>query len=139
MEKFTKVSGHINQLIICFGTFFNDGSITRDECLEIAMQSTLLHHNCVERGDLISYDMQIELAKKTYKIMLGKVNIQQIVDDILYCGSSDLSWEATRTFLLDLYRIDMHIKEIYAFYYLHEINNMRYIDGPLPSSACAPL
>ena len=137
MENFIKVSSHINQLIIYFGTFFSDDTISRDECLKISSLSSLLHRNLIDRGDLISYDKQLVLAKKAYEIMLKKVKSQQIVDDILFCGSSERSWETTRTLLLNIYGINMHSKEIYAFYYLHEINNMFYIDSPLPKRVSA--
>jgi hypothetical protein len=65
--------------------------------------------------------------------MFEKLKSQQIVYDIIFCGDSEFSWEETKTFLRNLHEIDMHSKEIYAFYYLDEINNMRYIDGPLSS------
>ena len=133
VENFIKISSHINKLIVYFGTFFKDEAMSRDERLKFSTQSSLLHRKLVDDSDLISYDKHIILAKQAYKIMLNKVKSQQIVDDILFCGSSEFSWEETRTFLLNLYGIDMHIKEIYAFYYLDEINNMFYIDSPLPS------
>lgn len=65
--------------------------------------------------------------------MFGKVKNQQIVDDIIFCGASERSWEETRKILLNIYGIDMHYKEIYAFYYLEEINNMHYVDSNLSS------
>ncbi len=133
MENFIKISGHINNLIVCFGSFFSDDSMSRNECLKFAEQSSLLHRKLIYEKDLNSYEKHIDLAKKTYKIMLEKVKSQQIVDDIIFCGASELSWEETRNVLRNLYGIDMHSKEIYAFYYLEEINNMRYIDSPLPS------
>lgn len=133
MENFIRISNHINQQIVYFGTYFCDETMSREECMEFSKKSTSLHHNLVDNGDLIFYDKHLDLAQKTYEIMLRKVKSQQIVDDILFCGSSGLSWEATKTFLIDLYGIKMHSKEIYAFYYLHEINNMFYIDSPLPT------
>lgn len=133
MENFIKVSGHINNLIVCFGSFFNDDSMSRNECLKLAAQSSLLHRQLIYEKDLNFYDKHIVLAKQIYKIMLEKVKSQEIVNDIIFCGASDLPWEETSSVLRDLYGIDMHSKEIYAFYYLEEINNMLYIDSPLPS------
>ena len=81
---------------------------------------------------LVAYDQHLELAKSAYRSMLHKVSHQQIVDDILFCGSSGLSWEESSCSLSNLYRLDLHSKENYAFYYLHEINNQFHIDSPLP-------
>lgn len=133
MENFIKISGHINNLIVCFGSFFSYESMSRNECMNFSVQSLLLHRKLICEKDLDSYDKHINLAKQTYKIMLGKVKSQEIVDDIIFCGDSDLPWEKTSAVLRNLYGIDMHSKEIYAFYYLAEINNMLYIDSPLPS------
>lgn len=137
MENFIKISAHINNLIVCFGSFFSNDSMSRNECMKYTVQSLSLHRKLICEKDLNSYDKHIHLAKKTYKIMFEKIKSQQIVDDIIFCGDSELSWEETRTFLRNLYGIDMHSKEIYAFYYLHEINDMRYIDSPLPSRQSA--
>jgi len=133
MENFIKISGHINNLIVCFGSFFNDDSMSRSECQKLAAQSSLLHRQLIYEKNLNFYDKHVGLAKQTYKIMLEKVKNQEVVDDIIFCGASDLPWEEASTVLRDLYGIDMHGKEIYAFYYLAEINNMLYIDSPLPS------
>ena len=133
MENFIKISGHTNNLIVCFGSFFNDDSMSRNECLKLAAQSSLLHRKLIYEKDLGFYDRHINLAKQIYKIMRGKIKSQEIVNDIIFCGASDLPWEETSSVLRDLYGIDMHSKEIYAFYYLEEINNMLYIDSPLPS------
>lgn len=107
--------------------------MSRNDCLRLAAQSSLLHHQLIGDRDLTYYDRHITLAKQVYKIMLNKVISQEIVNDIIFCGSSELSWDETRTFIQNLYGLDMHSKEIYAFYYLNEINNMLYIDSPLPS------
>lgn len=133
MENFIKISGHINNLIVCFGSFFNDDSMSRNACLKLAAQSSLLHRQLIYEKDLEFYDKHIDLAKKIYKIMLEKIKSQEIVDDIIFCGASDFPWEETSLVLRDLYGIDIHSKEVYAFYYLEEINNMFYIDSPLPS------
>ena len=133
MENFIKISGHINNLIVCFGSFFNDDSMSRNECQKLAAQSSLLHCQLIYEKDLNIYDRHINLAKQIHKIMREKIKSQEIVNDIIFCGASDLPWEEASTVLRDLYGIDMHSKEIYAFYYLEEINNMLYIDSPLPS------
>ena len=133
MENFIKISGHINNLIVYFGSFFSDDSMSRNDCLKLAAQSSLLHRKLIYKKDLNLYNKHINLAKQTYKIMLEKVKSQEIVDDIIFCGASDLPWEEASTVLRNLYGIDMHSKEIYAFYYLSEINNELYIDSPLPS------
>ena len=133
MEKFIKVSAHINKLLEYFGRYFNHASLTRAECLQVLSQSNRHHRKLVDDGDLIAYDQHLELAKSAYRSMLNKVSPQQFADDILFCGSSDLSWEESSRSLSDLYRLDMHSKEIYGFYYLHEINNQFYIDSPLPT------
>lgn len=96
MENFIKVSAHINNLILCFGSFFSHDSISRNECLKLSEQSSLLHRKFIYEKDLALYDKHISLAKKTYKIMFGKVKNQQIVDDIIFCGASERSWEETR-------------------------------------------
>ena len=132
MENFIKISAHINKLLEYFGEHFNHASLSRSECLQVLDQSKRLHRKLVEDGDLIAYDQLLELAKTAYRSMLHKVGHQQIVDDILFCGSSERSWEESSCCLTNLYRLDLHSKEIYAFYYLHEINNQFYIDSPLP-------
>lgn len=137
MENYIKVSNHINRQILYFGAYFSDGAMSREECLKFSTLSSLLHRNLVNSGKLSYYDKHITLAKKTYEIMLRKVKSQQIVNDILFCGSSERSWEETRKLLLNIYEINMHSKEIYALYYLHEINNMFYIDSPLPERVTA--
>ncbi|BCR04882.1 hypothetical protein DESUT3_19510 [Desulfuromonas versatilis] len=63
--------------------------------------------------------------------MLKKFGNQQIVNDILFCGSTERSWEETGFLLSNLYEVDINSKEIYAFCYLYEINKMKYIDSPL--------
>lgn len=133
MEIFIEVSVHINKLLKCFGEHFNHASLSRSECLLILDQSNRCHHKLVDDGDLLAYDQHVELANKAYRCMLLKVNHQQMVDDILFCGSSGLSWEESSRSLSDLYQLYLHDKEIYAFYYLHEINNQFYIDSPLPT------
>ncbi len=132
MENFIKVSAHINKLLEYFGEHFNHASQSRPECLQVHDQSNRLHRKLVEDGDLLAYDQHLELAKSAYRNMLDKLNHQQIVDDILFCGSSELSWEESSCSLSNLYQLDLHSKEIYAFYYLHDINNQFYIDSPLP-------
>ncbi len=132
MEKFIKISAHINKLLEYFGKHFNHAPLSRAECLQVLGQSNRLHRTLVKNGDLFAYDKHLELAKSAYGSMLHKVSHQQIVDDILFCGSSGLSWEESSCCLTNLYQLDLHSKEIYAFYYLHEINNQLYIDSPLP-------
>ncbi len=139
MENYIRVSNHINRQIVYFGTFFSDVRMSREECLQFSSQSSLLHRNLVDSGDLTFYDEHIELARITYGLMLRKVKNQQMLSDILFCGSSERSWEETRALLLDLYEVNMHSKEIHAFYYLHEINNMSYIDSPLPTRNSASI
>ena len=132
MENFIKISAHINKLLEYFGEHFNHVSLSRAECLQVLGQSNRLHRKLVKDGDLLAYDQHLELAKSAYRSMLHKVSHQQIVDDIMFCGSSGLSWEESSCCLSNLYRLDLHSKEIYAFYYFHEINNQFYIDSPLP-------
>lgn len=132
MENFIKISAHINKLLEYFGRYFNHAAISRTECLQILSQSNYLHRKLVDDGDLIAYDQHLELAKFAYRNMLKKVKSQQIIDDILFQGSSELTWEESSCCLSDLYQLDLHSKELYTFYYLHEINNHFYIDSPLP-------
>lgn len=133
MEKFIRISAHINKLLEYFGEYFNHASLSRADCLQVLGQSSRLHRKLVDDSDLIAYDQHLELAKSVYKSMLNKVCNQQIIDDLLFCGSSGLSWEESSCCLSNVYRLDLHHKEIYAFYYLHEINNQFYIDSPLPT------
>ncbi len=92
-----------------------------------------LHQTLIDQGDLSAYDQHLELAESAYKSMLNKVNHQQIIDDILFCGSSDLSWEESSRCISNLHHLNISSKEVFAFYYLHEINNKFYIDSPLPT------
>ncbi len=133
MENFIKISAHINKLLEYFSEHFNHVSLSRAECLQVLEQSNRLHRKLVEDGDLIPYDQHLELAKSAYRSMLHKVNHQQIIDDILFCGSSGLSWKESSCSLSNLYGLDLRSKEIYTFYSLHEINNHFYIDSPLPT------
>lgn len=132
MKDFIKVSAHINKLLGDFAKYFDHASMSRAECLKVFDRSNRLHCKLVQDSDLIAYDQHLELAKSAYRSMLQKVVQQQVVDDILLCGSSGLSWKESSCCLSNLYGLDLHSKEIYAFYYLHEINNQFYIDSPLP-------
>lgn len=132
MQDFIVVSTHINKLLEYFGNYFEHESLSRIERQRIATISNHLHCKLLEDRELTAYDQHLELAKSAYRIMRVKINHQQIVEDILFCGSSELSWEKTSQSLSDLYQLNLHSKEIYAFYYLHEINNHFYIDSPLP-------
>lgn len=133
MKDFIKVSIHINNLLGCFDRYFKHASFSEAESRQILNHSNQLHRRLVEESNLTAYDRHLELARSVYRIMLLKINHQQIIEDILFCGSSELSWEETSRSLSDLYRIDLHSKEIYTFYYLHEINNGSFIDSPLPT------
>lgn len=132
MQNFIVVSTHINKLLSSFCQYFNHESLSQDERQEVLNLSNRLHLKLLKDKDLSAYNQHLELAKSVYKIMRAKINHQQIVEDILFCGSSDLSWEETSLSLSLLYQLNLHSKEIYAFYYLHEINNHFYIDSPLP-------
>lgn len=133
VKTFIDISSHINKLLEYFGRYFNHSSLARTECLQILNQSNQLHCKLLVHGDLTAYDQHLALAKAVYGRMLTKINSQQLIDDIVFCGNSQLSWEESSRSLSDLYRLDFHSKEIYAFYYLHEINNFLFIDSPLPS------
>ncbi len=111
--------------------YFDHVSFSEAERRKIISHSTCLHHKLLADRDLSAYDQHLELAKLAYRCMLHKINQQQLVDDILFCGSSELSWEESSKSLSALYKIDLHGKEIYAFYYLHEINRNFYIDSPI--------
>lgn len=132
MKDFIKVSAHINKLLGYFGKYFDHVSLSRTEREQILGISNHLHRKLLDTSDLTAYDQHLELAKNAYMSMLLKMSNQQIIEDILFCGASDLSWEESSRSLSDLYRLDLHSKEIYTFYYLHEINNHFYIDSPLP-------
>lgn len=132
MENFIKVSAHINKLIGYFGQYFEHAALSKEERRQFVRDSNRLHFKLLDDSDLTAYDQHLELAKKAYKSMLVKMNEQQIVEDILFCGASELSWEESSRSLSKLYRLNLHSKEIYAFYYLHEINHHFYIDTPLP-------
>jgi len=132
MNDFIVISAHINKLLGYFCQYFNHESLSKAERQQVLNHSNHLHLKLHDEGDLTAYDQHLELAKSAYRIMLLKMNRQQIVEDVLFCGSSELSWEETSRSLSDLYRLNLHGKEIYAFYYLHEINNHFYIDSPLP-------
>ena len=132
MENFINVSAHINKLLGYFGKYFDHASVSKIEGQQIVSHSNSLHRKLVEESDLTAYDQHLDLAKSAYRSMLLKINHRQIIEDILFCGSSELSWEEASRSLSDLYRLDLHSKEIYTFYYLHEINNHFYIDSPFP-------
>lgn len=132
MKEFIVVSAHINKLLGYFCQYYNHETLAETDRLQVMGHSNRLHLKLLEEGDLAAYDKHLKLAKSVYRIMRLKINHNQIVEDILYCGSSDLSWEETSQTLSDLYQIDLQSKEIYAFYYLHEINNHYYIDSPIP-------
>ncbi|SEA26198.1 hypothetical protein SAMN05660420_01642 [Desulfuromusa kysingii] len=133
MENHIKVSSHINQQIVYFGTYFHTNTMSRKECLALAEHSSSLHCDLVDSGDLAYYEKHISLAKQVYQLMCQKLNNPQLINDILFCGASDRTWEDTGALLSELYGITMHSREISAFYYLHEINEMLYIDAPLPA------
>ncbi len=79
------------------------------------------------------FDASLELHEgEVLGLIAQGLTNQQIAEDILLCGSSGLSWEESSRCLSNLYRLDLHSKEIYAFYFLHEISNQFYIDSPLP-------
>lgn len=132
MQDFNVVSTHINKLLYYFCQYFDHESLSQEDRRQILSLSNRLHLKLMTDKDLSAYDQHLDLAKTAYKSMQLKINQQQIVDDILFCGSSDLSWDETSWSLSLLYQINLHSKEIYAFYYLHEINNHFYIDSPLP-------
>ncbi len=132
MQDFNVVSTHINKLISYFCQYFEHESLSQEDRRQILSLSNRLHLKLLTDKDLSAYDQHLDLAKTAYKSMQLKINQQQIVDDILFCGSSDLSWDETSWSLSLLYQINLHSKELYAFYYLHEINNHFYIDSPLP-------
>lgn len=132
METFNKISAHINKLLGYFGRYFEHATLSKEERRQILVRSNRLHLTLLDDGDLTAYDEHLELAKQAYRSMLLKMNDQQLIEDILFCGSSELSWEESSRALSDLYRLDLNSKEIYTFYYLHEINNHFYIDTPLP-------
>lgn len=133
MQDFIVVSTHINKLLGYFCQYFNHESVSKEDRRHILSLSNRLHLNLLDASDLNAYDQHLELAKSAYRIMQMKINHQQIVEDILFCGSSELSWEKTSQSLSDLYRVNLNSKELYTFYYLHEINNHFYIDSPLPT------
>ena len=132
MNDFIKVSAHINTLLGDFSNYFDHVSLSRTERQQILNISNHLHHKLLDDNDLTAYDEHLELAKRAYRRMLLKMNNQQLVEDILFCGSSELSWEETSRSLSDLYRLNLSSKEINTFYYLHEIKNQFFIDSPLP-------
>jgi hypothetical protein len=133
MNDFIKVSGYINKLLGDFGEYFDHALLARTERQQIETISNHLHRKLLGGHDLMAYDEQLELAERTYSKMLFKMNNQQLVEDILFCGSSELSWEEISRTLSDLYRRDLSSKEIYIFYCLHEIKNKTFIDSPLPA------
>ncbi len=133
MNDFIKVSAHINKLLGDFSEYFDHASLSNTERQQILNISNHLHRKLLDDSDLTAYDEHLELAKRAYRRMLLKMNNQQLVEDILFCGSSELSWEETSRSLSDLYRLDLNSKEIYTFYYLHEIKNQFFIDSPLPA------
>lgn len=132
MNEFIKVSAHINKLLGDFVNYFDHTSLSRTEREQMLDMSNYLHHRLLDDSDLTAYDEHLELAKRAYRRMLLKMNSPQLVEDILFCGSSELTWEETSRSLSNLYRLNLHSREIYAFYYLHEVNNHLYIDSPLP-------
>ncbi len=132
MKDFIVVSAHINKLIQYFCQFFDDETLSKAEREQIQQHSNHLHVKLIQEKDLSAYDQHLEFAKSAYGAMLLKINHQQIVEDILFCGESELSWEETSRSLSNLYRMNLNSKELYTFYYLHELNNNFYIDSPLP-------
>lgn len=132
VENFIRVSAHINRLLGYFDQYFDHATLSKAEQRQIQSHSDQLHLKLLVDGDLKAYDQHLELAKQAYKKMLLKMGNQQIIEDILFCGSSDLSWKESSRSLSDLYQLELHSMEIYTFYYLHEINNQFYIDSPLP-------
>jgi hypothetical protein len=133
MNDFIRVSVHINKLLGDFSKYFEHALLSKTERQRIENISNNLHRKLLDDSDLTAYDEHLELAKRTYRRMLFKMNNQQLVEDILFCGSSELSWEETSRSLSDLYQLDLNSKEICTFYYLHEINNQFFIDSPLPA------
>ncbi len=133
MQNFIVVSTHINKLLGYFCQHFNHESLSKEDRQQVLSLSNRLHLKLLDTGDLDAYDQHLELAKSVYKIMQIKINHQQIVEDILFCGSSELTWEETSRSLSDLYQLNLNSKEIYTFYCLHEIKNQFFIDSPLPA------
>ena len=115
MQDFIVVSTHINKLLGYFCQHFNHQSLSKEDRQQVLNLSNRLHLKLLGTGDLDAYDQHLELAKSVYKIMQIKINHQQIVEDILFCGSSELTWEETSRSLSDLYRLDLNSKEIYTF------------------------
>ncbi|SHJ05370.1 hypothetical protein SAMN02745165_01424 [Malonomonas rubra DSM 5091] len=132
MNDFIVVSAHINRLLGYFCQYFSHESLSKAVRQQILSDSNRFHLKLRDDGDLPAYDQHLELAKSAYRIMLLKLNQQEVVDDILFCGESELSWEETSRSLSDLYQLNLNCMELYTFYYLHEINNHFYIDSPLP-------
>lgn len=133
MQDFIVVSTHINKLISYFCRYFDHESLSQEDRQQVLSLSNRLHLKLIDTSDLDAYDKHLKLAKSVYRIMQIKINHQQIVEDILFCGSSELTWEETSRSLSDLYRLDLNSREIYTFYYLHEIKNQFFIDSPLPA------